>query len=89
MLLLKTILLSVGLLTFAALPVDAASEVDNTIQGDQIYEIDMPGKDARVVEFTPKSDPSKVCVAFIMVNFETSSLQCFDKPTQKEPPQTH
>ena len=46
---------------------------------DFAYEIDTWGGNSEIYEFTPKSNPDKTCVMFMLDSGGAMGLQCFDK----------
>ena len=66
---------------FSLVTVASAANVNNIGKPDHAYTIKVPSQpNIYVVEFTPKSDPSKTC---IYINEQYSSgFHCFDKPVE-------
>ena len=50
------------------------------VKPDHEYEIDTWGENSEIYEFTPKSNPHKTCVMFMLDSGVAMGLQCMDKP---------
>ena len=52
---------------------------NDLVQPTHEYEIDTWGTNSEVYEFTPRSNPNKTCVVFMLDNMKAMDMECFPK----------